>query len=31
MSLTQAVFYNFFHNVRESYEMKVKKDNAFYT
>ena len=30
MSLTQAIFYNFFHNVKESYEMKVKKDNKFY-
>ena len=25
MSLNQAIFYNFFHNVKESYEMKVKK------
>ena len=31
MSLNQAIFYNFFHNVKESYEMKVKKDNKFYT
>ena len=31
MSLTQAIFYNFFHNVKESYQMKVKKDNEFYT
>ena len=31
MSLTQAIFYNFFHNVKESYEMKVKKENTFYT
>ena len=30
VSLTQAIFYNFFHNVKESYEMKVKKDNTFY-
>ena len=30
MSLTQAIFYNFFHNVKESYEMKVKKENTFY-
>ena len=30
MSLTQAIFYNFFHNVTESYEMKVKKQNTFY-
>ena len=25
MSLTQCIFYNFFHNVKESYKMKVKK------
>ena len=25
ISLTQAIFYNFFHNVKESYQMKVKK------
>ena len=31
MSLTQAIFYNFFHNVKESYQMKVKKDNISYT
>ena len=31
MSLTQAIFYNFFHNVKESYQMKVKKYNTFYT
>ena len=31
MSLTQAIFYNFFHNVKESYQMKVKKDNTYYT
>ena len=30
MSLTQAIFYNFFHSVKESYQMKVKKENAFY-
>ena len=30
MSLTQAIFYNFFHNVKESYEIKVKKNNTFY-
>ena len=30
ISLTQAVFYNFFHNVRQNYEMKVRKDNTFY-
>ena len=31
MSLTQAIFYNFFHNVKESYQMKSKKENTFYT
>ena len=31
MSLTRAIFYNFFHNVKESYQMKIKKDNIFYT
>ena len=31
LSLTQAIFYNFFHNVKESYQMKVKKNNTFYT
>ena len=31
MSLNKAIFYNFFHNVKESYQMKVKKDNTFYT
>ena len=31
ISLTQAIFYNFFHNVKESYQMKVKKDDVFYT
>ena len=30
MSLTQAIFYNFFHNVKESYEMKVKKEYILY-
>ena len=25
ISLTQATFYNFFHNVKQNYEMKVKK------
>ena len=30
MSLTPAIFYNFFHNVKESYLMKVKKENTFY-
>ena len=31
MSLTQCIFYNFFHNVKDSYQMKLKKDNTFYT
>ena len=31
ISLTQAIFYNFFINIKESYQMKVKKDDAFYT
>ena len=30
ISLTQAVFCNFFHNVKQNYEMKVKKDNTYY-
>ena len=25
ISITQATFYNFFHNVKQNYEMKVKK------
>ena len=31
ISLTQATFYNFFHNVKQNYEMKVKKDNTYYS
>ena len=31
MSLNQAIFYNFFYNVKESYQINVKKDNKFYT
>ena len=31
ISLTQASFYNFFHNVKQDYEMKVKKDNTYYS
>ena len=31
ISLTQAIFYNFFHNVKQDYEMKVKKDNTYYS
>ena len=30
ISLTQGIFYNFFHNIKQNYEMKVKKDNTFY-
>ena len=30
ISLTQAIFYNFFHNVKEDYQMDVKKDNTFH-
>ena len=30
ISLTQAIFYNFFHYVKEDYQMDVKKDNTFY-
>ena len=30
ISITQATFYNFFHNVKQNYEMKVKKDNTYY-
>ena len=30
ISLTQAVFYNFFDNIKQNYKMKVKKDNTFY-
>ena len=30
ISLTQATSYNFFHNVKQNYEMEVKKDNTFY-
>ena len=30
ISLTQATSYNFFHNVKQDYEMKVKKDDTFY-
>ena len=30
ISLTQATFYNFFHDVKQNYETKVKKENTFY-
>ena len=31
ISLTQGIFYNFFHNVKQDYEMKVKKDDTYYS
>ena len=30
ISLTQATFYNFFHNAKQDYEIKVKKDDTYY-
>ena len=30
ISLTQDTFYNFFHNVKQNYEMKVTRDNTYY-
>ena len=30
LSLTQGIFFNFFHNVKQNYEMKVKKDDTYY-
>ena len=30
ISLTQGIFCNFFHNVKQDYEMKVKKVNTYY-
>ena len=30
ISLTQEMFHNFFHNIKQNYEIKVKKDNTFY-
>ena len=30
ISLMQGIFYNFFHNVKQDYEMKVKKDDTYY-
>ena len=30
ISLTQGMFYNFFHNVKQNYELKIKKDNTYY-
>ena len=31
ISLTQATFYNFFHNVKQNYETKVKKTTLIIT
>ena len=31
MSLNQAIFYNYFHNIKKYFQMKVKKDDKFYT
>ena len=30
ISLTQGIFYNFFRNVKQDYEMKLKKDDTYY-
>ena len=30
ISLTQGIFYNFFHNVKQNFEMKIKKDDTYY-
>ena len=30
ISLTQGIFYNFFHNIKQNYEMKIKKDDTYY-
>ena len=30
ISLTHGIFYNFFHNVKQNYEMKIKKDDTYY-
>ena len=30
ISLTQGIFHNFFHNFKQDYEMKVKKDDTYY-
>ena len=30
ISLTQRIFYSFFHNIKENYEMKIKKDDTYY-
>ena len=29
-SLTQGIFYNFFRNIKQNYEMKIKKDDTYY-
>ena len=30
ISLMECIFYTYFENIKESYSMKVKKDNDFY-
>ena len=30
ISLTQGIFYDFFHDIKQNYEMKVKKDDTYY-
>ena len=30
ISLTHGIFYNFFYNAKQDYEMKVKKDDTYY-
>ena len=30
ISLTQEIFYNLFHDAKQNYEMKVKKDNTYH-
>ena len=30
ISLTQGIFCNFFHDIKQNYEMKIKKDDTYY-
>ena len=30
LSLTQRILYSFFHNIKQNYEMKIKKDDTYY-
>ena len=30
ISLTQGIFYKFFHNIKQNYEMTIKKDDTYY-